>query len=86
MVWVVDTIGQVFRVYPDKARDEIEEIFKPITDLITQENIDAGLEESCLHAIIWTGHHLQLQVCKFLAIWKPRFVNLKYFEAKLYIF
>ena len=76
MIWVVDTIGQVFRVYPDKARSEIEQVFNPIATLISSENIDAELEESCLHALIWTGHHLQLQVCKFLADWKPRFVTL----------
>jgi len=73
MIWVVDTIGQVFRVYPEKARSDILQVFDPITALITQDNIDAELEESCLHALIWTGHHLQLQVCKFFANWKPRF-------------
>ena len=31
MIWVVDTIGQVFRVYPDKARSEIAQVFNPIT-------------------------------------------------------
>ena len=31
MIWVVDTIGQVFRVYPEKARADILQVFDPIT-------------------------------------------------------
>ena len=31
MIWVVDTIGQVFRVYPVTARSEIEQVFTPIS-------------------------------------------------------
>ena len=31
MIWVGDTIGQVFRVYPEKARSDILQVFDPIT-------------------------------------------------------
>jgi len=71
--WVVDTVGQVLRVYPAKARDEITQLFESIQTLIKENSVDADLEEACLRAIIWTGHHLQYQVCKFLQEWQPRF-------------
>ena len=71
--WVVDTIAQVSRCYPQDSREKLLDIFTPLKALITEETIDAELEETCIRAIIWTGHHLQVQVCQFLQEWKPKF-------------
>ena len=75
MRWVVDTIGEISRIYPMTAREHLLTIFEPLTSLIGQKDIDAQLEKSCLKAIIWTGHHLQVQVSKFLTAWKPKFIK-----------
>ena len=72
--WVVETLGCITRVFPVDARKNIEEIFEAVKSLIVQDDVTADLENACIRGLIWTGHHLQLQVCKFLATWKPRFV------------
>jgi len=71
--WVINTLAHVLRVYPQTARDNLVAIFEAIQEVIQKPNIDAELEEMCLRAILWAGHHLQLQVAQFFFDWKPRF-------------
>jgi len=76
LTWVVDCIGNVSRVYPAEGRERLREIFEPIKKILTESKeanlLTADLEESCLRALIWTGHHLQVQVAEFLISWKPK--------------
>jgi len=76
LTWVVDCIGNVSRVYPAEGRERLREIFEPIKNILTENKeanlLTADLEESCLRALIWTGHHLQVQVAEFLISWKPK--------------
>ena len=37
ILWVVDTVGQVLRVYPAKAREEITQLFDSIQALIKED-------------------------------------------------
>ena len=72
-VWVVNTLAHVIRIYPQGARDNLVAIFDSIKEIIKKEDIDQEMEEICLRAILWTGHHLQLQVAQFFFDWKPKF-------------
>lgn len=71
MLWVIDTIGHLSRVYPVEGRDHLTSVFDSLTALIRQKDIDANMEEVCLRSIIWTGHHLQFQVADFLSKYEP---------------
>ena len=71
--WVINTLAHILRVYPQSARENLTAIFEAIRDVIQKPNIDAELEEMCLRAILWAGHHLQLQVAQFFFDWKPKF-------------
>ena len=65
LTWVIDCIGNVSRVYPVEGREHLLGIFKPIQTILTNtikpEMLTARLEESCIRALIWTGHHLQVR-------------------------
>ena len=73
MEWSVELLGTITRVYPNAARAEILQIYNAIEGLVQDDKRTANLEDSCIKGLIWTGHHLQLQVCKFLNNWKPKF-------------
>ena len=72
LTWVVDCIGNVSRVYPAEGRERLREIFEPIKNILTEDKetnlLTADLEESCLRALIWTGHHLQVIVLLLMFI------------------
>ena len=78
LAWVVDTVGLVSRVYPvEPARSNLKDIFASFAKLLQSGGGDMmppGLEDACLRALINTGHHLPVQVTKFLAEWRgPQF-------------
>ena len=63
LIWVIDCIGGVSRVYPVGARDRLLGIFEPIQGILKTSNrelLTPKLEETCLRTLIWTGHHLQV--------------------------
>lgn len=81
LAWVVDTVGLVSRVYPvEPARTSLKDIFASFAKLLQSGGGDMmtpGLEDACLRALINTGHHLPVQVTKFLAEWRgPQFTPL----------
>lgn len=73
LAWVIDTIGNVSRVYPAEGRDHLLKMFEPITTIVQTAGVTADLEDVCVRAILWTGHHLQVQVAKFFSSWSPAF-------------
>ena len=63
LIWVIDCVGSVSRVYPAEARERLIDIFQPIQGILKTSNrelLTPKLEETCLKALIWTGHHLQV--------------------------
>lgn len=62
-VWVIDTIGNVSRVYTFEGRDHLLALFDPIKSILqsTSEDITPDLEDSCVQALVFTGHHLQVE-------------------------
>ena len=63
LIWVIDCVGGVSRVYPAEARDRLLDIFQPIQGILKTSNrelLTPKLEETCLRALFWTGHHLQV--------------------------
>ena len=74
VTWVLNTLGQVVRVYPVEQRAELKDIFEPLLDLPDKNILPSpDLEEAWLRAVIWCGHHFQMQVVKKLFYWRPLF-------------
>lgn len=71
--WVVETIGLLTRFFPESAREQLIQIFDQLTIMIGQDRVDQELEDTCIRAIVFAGHYLQFQACKFLIKWKPRY-------------
>ena len=64
LTWVIDCIGNISRVYPADGREHLRGIFDPIKSILTNKAqstiLDGKLEDACLKALVWTGHHLQV--------------------------
>ena len=77
LAWVIDTVGLVSRVYPvEPARRNLKDIFSSFAQMLQSggEIMTPELENACLRALIHTGHHLPVQVTKFLNEWRgPQF-------------
>ena len=78
LAWVIDTVGLVSRVYPvEPARRNLKDIFSSFAHMLQSgggEIMTPELENACLRAVIHTGHHLPVQVTKFLNEWRgPQF-------------
>ena len=71
--WVVQTLGSILRLLPKDSRENVENIFNQLLTIINDKDTDADLEDACLQSIASAGHHMPVQVCKFLVNWKPRF-------------
>ncbi len=76
LLWIIELLGKVARLYPVDARDQcITPLHKSIEGFLVAAG-DARMENACLRALLGCGHHLQVQVAMFLSRWKPRFSPL----------
>uniref|UniRef100_A0A0K2V5J5 Putative LOC101744334 [Bombyx mori] n=1 Tax=Lepeophtheirus salmonis TaxID=72036 RepID=A0A0K2V5J5_LEPSM len=73
MPWVVESIGEISRIYPADERTHLEDVFNPIKSLLENHDINPLLETACIKCLIRLGHHLQYQSVKFLSSWSPKF-------------
>ncbi|XP_059084262.1 uncharacterized protein LOC131881425 [Tigriopus californicus] len=82
LCWAIEAIGLTSRCYPAEARKHLEHIFEALAKLLDSHKLNARGEGICLLALLRVGHHLQLQVAKFLVKWKPRnVIGLDVFEV-----
>ena len=74
VTWVLNTLGQVVRAYPVDQRGELKDIFEPLLNIPDKAILSTPeLEEAWLRAVIWCGHHFQMQVVRKLFYWRPMF-------------
>jgi len=72
--WALETIGLISRLYSQEGREQLEQFFKSIKDLVSLEDqLEQATLESCVKALVHLGHHLQMQVAKFFSDWNPKF-------------